>query len=112
MADVAVRQSQSTVRIRPRAWLLASLALTGMVVVALTGSFTPAAATNFAVVFGSLLVGAVPLVMLGAFVAAIIGTFVPPSPSSVSADFLRRCRSQRRPWQDSPFRCASAGPSP
>jgi uncharacterized membrane protein YraQ (UPF0718 family) len=50
-----------------------------MVVVALTGSFTPAAATNFAVVFGSLLVGAVPLVMLGAFVAAIIGTFVPPS---------------------------------
>jgi len=45
----------------------------------LTGSLNAGAAANFVVIFTSLLVGAVPLVMLGALVAAIIGTFVPAS---------------------------------
>ena len=44
-----------------------------------TDALTVAALTNFRIIFSSLLLQAVPLVMLGAFVAAIIGTFVPAS---------------------------------
>jgi uncharacterized membrane protein YraQ (UPF0718 family) len=54
--------------------LIAAVALAGVV-----GAFTMAALANFIVVFSSLLLQAVPLVMMGAFVAAIIGTFVPAS---------------------------------
>lgn len=39
----------------------------------------PAALTNFRVVFSSLLLQAIPLVMMGAVVAALVGTFVPDS---------------------------------
>ena len=45
----------------------------------LSGSLNLGGLANFMVVFSSLLVGAVPLVMLGALVAATIGTFVPQS---------------------------------
>ena len=43
------------------------------------GALTTAALNNFVVVFSSLLLQAIPLVMMGAFVAALIGTFVPDS---------------------------------
>ena len=46
---------------------------------AAAGWLDAAALSNFVVVFSSLLLQAVPLVMMGAFVAAIIGTFVPAS---------------------------------
>ena len=43
------------------------------------GNLNAGALANFMVVFSSLLIGAIPLVMLGALVAALIGTFVPQS---------------------------------
>lgn len=54
-------------------------ALAAVLLFYVTGSLTRAALSNFVVVFSSLLLQAVPLVMMGAFVAAIIGTFVPAS---------------------------------
>lgn len=59
-------------------WLLLAFCGFGLVFYA-TGALTIAALTNFRIIFSSLLLQAVPLVMLGAFVAAIIGTFVPAS---------------------------------
>ena len=81
MADVALERGPATpgrIRVSPRV-LVATLIGAAVLLALLTGSFTPAAGANFMVVFGSLLIGAIPLVMLGAFVAAIIGTFVPAS---------------------------------
>lgn len=82
MADVALPQINDGVEIRQRgrraAWVLTFLAGAG-VVLWLSGSLNAGAAANFMVVFSSLLVGAIPLVMLGALVAAVIGTFVPSS---------------------------------
>lgn len=43
------------------------------------GSLTGAALTNFRIIFSSLILQAVPLVMMGALVAAFIGVFVPAS---------------------------------
>jgi uncharacterized membrane protein YraQ (UPF0718 family) len=88
MADTAVSVSRPEVH-RPgegvgkRArgfspWALFATVATGLLLYA-TGSLTRAALSNFVVVFSSLLLQAVPLVMMGAFVAAIIGTFVPSS---------------------------------
>ena len=79
MADVALARTGTRSTPRSSALLLAGLAAAALLALVASGSFTPAALSNFMVVFGSLLVGAVPLVMLGAFVAAIIGTFVPTS---------------------------------
>jgi uncharacterized membrane protein YraQ (UPF0718 family) len=45
----------------------------------IAGSLSAAALSNFMIVFSSLLMQAVPLVMMGALVAAVIGTFVPAS---------------------------------
>lgn len=59
-------------------WL--TLAIVGFVLAMLvTGSLTAAGLTNFRIVFSSLILQAIPLVMMGAFVAALIGTFVPAS---------------------------------
>lgn len=88
MADVAVSlppgptsQAELARPSRPRfaaaALVLGSLAFAG--VSYLFGALTAAAFSNFMVVFSSLLLQAIPLVMMGAFVAAIIGTFVPAS---------------------------------
>jgi uncharacterized protein len=44
-----------------------------------TGFITGAALTNFRIIFSSLLLQAVPLVMVGALMAALIGVFVPAS---------------------------------
>jgi uncharacterized protein len=44
-----------------------------------SGSLTLAGLANFRIIFGSLILQAIPLVMMGAFVAALIGTFVPAS---------------------------------
>lgn len=87
MADVAVSlpspstsDNESARRARHR---LALALVGGSLVFAgisyLLGGLTPAALSNFFVVFSSLMLQAIPLVMLGAFVAAIIGTFVPAS---------------------------------
>ena len=81
MADVALPQpsieAESAGR---RAGAMVLVALLGVgVAMYLGGSLNAGAAGNFAVIFTSLLVGAVPLVMLGALVAATIGTFVPAS---------------------------------
>ena len=81
MADVAVpgvaRASAGALRrVRPWGWAVAAAAVL-LTVSYFAGALTIGAASNFMVVFSSLLVGAVPLVMLGAFVAAVIGTFVP-----------------------------------
>ncbi len=59
-------------------WLLAGSAALALTTY-LTGSLNIGAASNFMVIFSSLMIGAVPLVMLGALVAAVIGTFVPDS---------------------------------
>ena len=59
-------------------WLALAVCGFGLALYA-TGALTVAALTNFRIIFSSLLLQAVPLVMLGAFVAAIIGTFVPVS---------------------------------
>ena len=80
MADVALEARTATrprLRLAPWLFVLAAAGLASIGVV--TGSFTRAAGANFLVVFSSLLIGAVPLVMLGALVAAVIGTFVPAS---------------------------------
>lgn len=86
MADAAVslspttatqsREQSSRRRLRTFLFVAAAALLTVSYV---AGALTPAAGTNFVVVFSSLLLQAVPLVMMGAFVAAIIGTFVPAS---------------------------------
>lgn len=80
MADVALPQvaPRTGTTGRGRNAVVAVAALGGVAAVLwLTGSLSVGAAANFMVVFISLLVGAVPLVMLGALVAATIGTFVP-----------------------------------
>jgi uncharacterized membrane protein YraQ (UPF0718 family) len=81
MSDASV--SISTTHIRGRERYLAPLVVFALgltaVIFYLSGSLNPAALSNFMVIFSSLLIGAVPLVMLGAFVAALIGTFVPDS---------------------------------
>ncbi len=59
--------------------LIAGLVGAALISAWLTDAFNPAGLSNFMVVFSSLLIGAIPLVMLGAFVAACIGTFVPES---------------------------------
>jgi uncharacterized protein len=88
MADTVVTRTQShasppaqkvdSQARRVSLWLFPAVAIAGVILFA-TGSLTRAALTNFVVVFSSLLLQAVPLVMMGAFVAALIGTFVPPS---------------------------------
>jgi uncharacterized protein len=65
-------------RIR-QTWAWFSVAVTLVLALAATGSMTGAAVTNFRIIFSSLLLQAVPLVMMGAFVAALIGAFVPGS---------------------------------
>jgi uncharacterized membrane protein YraQ (UPF0718 family) len=63
-----------------RSWFWALLgAATAVAVFYASGAFSRAALSNFVVVFSSLLLQAVPLVMMGAVVAATIGTFVPAS---------------------------------
>jgi uncharacterized membrane protein YraQ (UPF0718 family) len=63
-----------------RVWLLLAVGVVGFgVALYATGSLTAAGLTNFRIIFGSLLLQAIPLVMMGAFVAALIGTFVPAS---------------------------------
>lgn len=80
MADVALSPPvhRRSVRVTPSVLAFSILGFAALLVL-VTGSFTPAAGANFMVVFISLLITAIPLVMLGAFVGAIIGTFVPPS---------------------------------
>ena len=88
MADVAVSLPPSSSsqagpargsrhRFAAGALILGSVGFAG--VSYLFGALTAAAFSNFMVVFTSLLLQAIPLVMMGAFVAAIIGTFVPAS---------------------------------
>lgn len=83
MADTAVSipssrsgtQTPLTSR-KPALLLLGGIA--GFLALAqLSGALNIAALSNFVVVFSSLLLQAIPLVMMGAFVAAVIGTFVP-----------------------------------
>lgn len=81
MADVALPTAGPAIRAHPgrvRTLIVAVLVL-GLASAWLTDAFNAAGLSNFMVVFSSLLIGAVPLVMLGAFVAACIGTFVPES---------------------------------
>jgi uncharacterized membrane protein YraQ (UPF0718 family) len=88
VADTAVsvareqrQPSGESVESRGRAralWALSGAAAAVALFYAL-GAFSRAALSNFVVVFSSLLLQAVPLVMMGAVVAAIIGTFVPAS---------------------------------
>ena len=83
MADVALpqpttgRSADRTAR-RTALWVVLTLVVAAAAMY-VSGSFSSGAGANFLVIFTSLLVGAVPLVMLGALVAAIIGTFVPAS---------------------------------
>lgn len=64
---------------RPTPYIIAGgIAGIGAIAV-LTGTFSLAALQNFVVIFSSLLIGVVPLVMMGALVGAGIGTFVPAS---------------------------------
>jgi len=89
MADAAVSVAPSTrsesgasssPSSRRKVWAWASLAVVALLPISyFAGALTRAALANFVVVFSSLLLQAVPLVMMGAFVAAIIGTFVPAS---------------------------------
>jgi uncharacterized membrane protein YraQ (UPF0718 family) len=86
MADAAVSierpEADAQDRIhRARATSLGAMLLVGATALGLyvTGSLNGAALSNFMVVFSSLLLQAVPLVMAGALVAAMIGTFVPAS---------------------------------
>jgi hypothetical protein len=58
----------------PPLWLLLGVVGFG-VALYFTGSLTAAGWANFRIIFGSLILQAIPLVMMGAFVAAIIGTF-------------------------------------
>ena len=75
-AEIAKSAANDVIRKR---WAWFSVAVTFVVALAATGSFTGAAVSNFRIIFSSLLLQAVPLVMMGAFVAAVIGTFVPSS---------------------------------
>ena len=88
MADVAVslpspspsqaeRDRASRQRVTASALIVGSVLFAGISYA--LGALTAAAFSNFVVVFSSLLLQAIPLVMMGAFVAAIIGTFVPAS---------------------------------
>lgn len=61
-----------------RVWLWAAVIGFGLVLGA-TDSLTTAGLENFRVIFGSLLLQAIPLVMMGSIVAALIGTLVPDS---------------------------------
>lgn len=82
MADVALSPSpRASLRSDPKrlVLLVAGLVVAGLTSAWLTGAFNAAGLSNFMVVFSSLLIGAIPLVMLGAFVSACIGTFVPES---------------------------------
>jgi uncharacterized membrane protein YraQ (UPF0718 family) len=88
MADTAISitppQSEAPAEVGvPRTrwpWLWASLAIVAFgVALSATGSLTAAGLANFRIIFGSLLLQAIPLVMMGAFVAALIGTLVPTS---------------------------------
>jgi hypothetical protein len=82
MADVALPTApRPSIRARPGrvGLLIAGLVVAALISAWFTGAFNTAGLANFMVVFSSLLIGAVPLVMLGAFVAACIGTFVPES---------------------------------
>lgn len=86
MADVVVSgPSGPVVGTRPSArrkqlaLVLTAAGLALLTVSYLAGALTQAAFSNFVVVFSSLLLQAIPLVMMGAFVAALIGTFVPDS---------------------------------
>lgn len=88
MADTAVSLDHPQAHIgsesnQPTTRNLSFWLLVGMLAVAVlfytTGSLSRAALSNFVVVFSSLLLQAIPLVMMGAFVAAAIGTFVPAS---------------------------------
>jgi uncharacterized membrane protein YraQ (UPF0718 family) len=81
MSDASVSINAPSVR-GPGRYLppliLVTLGSTGTIFY-LSGSLNAAALSNFMVILSSLLIGAVPLVMLGALVAALIGTFVPDS---------------------------------
>jgi uncharacterized membrane protein YraQ (UPF0718 family) len=81
MSDASVSINAPSVRGRGRylpPLILLTIGSTGAIIY-LSGSLNAAALSNFMVIFSSLLIGAVPLVMLGALVAALIGTFVPDS---------------------------------
>ena len=84
MADTAVSIPSPRSTDAPRPWMSRRPALwvvgggaAFLGVAYLSGALTRAAFSNFVVVFSSLLLQAIPLVMMGAFVAAVIGTFVP-----------------------------------
>ena len=85
MVDVATRpvdaprdlRSSSDAK-RIYAWVLVG-AICLVVLFYISGALNAAALSNFVVVFSSLLLQAVPLVMMGALVAAAIGTFIPAS---------------------------------
>jgi uncharacterized membrane protein YraQ (UPF0718 family) len=89
MADTAISVARPQTEVPAQAavprtrrllWLWASLAVFGFgLALSATGSLTAAGLANFRIIFGSLLLQAIPLVMMGAFVAALIGTFVPAS---------------------------------
>lgn len=85
MADTAVSiprsasdgPSAAVSRVRFLPWVLAGVAV--VAVLFFSGFVRSSALANFMVIFSSLLIGAVPLVMMGALVAALIATFVPNS---------------------------------
>lgn len=64
---------------RPTPYTIAGGIVVLFAIAVLTGTFSFAALQNFVVIFSSLLIGVVPLVMMGALVGAAIGTFVPAS---------------------------------
>ena len=81
MADTAISVTAPRASIRQRwvpVWVVGGIAVFA-VGLALSDSFSLAGLSNFMVIFSSLLVGAVPLVVMGAFVGAAIATFVPAS---------------------------------
>ena len=81
MADVALPTAGPSIRAHPKRLraLVAAVIAFALASAWVTDAFNAAGLSNFMVVFSSLLIGAIPLVMLGAFVAACIGTFVPES---------------------------------
>lgn len=79
MADVGIALGR---RARPgaRAWILPALGASGAGLLVVWGVRAgPAAWANFVVITQSLLIGALPLVMLGAVAAGIISAWVPDS---------------------------------
>ena len=83
MADVAVAPRSIAAGAdqkgrRAALLVLAAVAAAGAALY-LTGSLNGGSVTTFIVIFLGLMVGAIPLVMIGALAAAIIGTFVPAS---------------------------------